>query len=137
MTTAMVTRLERPFRPVEMDHAGLAFFQLPTLADGLRREPEYLASGVAAVTLERDEHATLVLIALRRSAVMREHRSPSAGTVVVLSGRVAFVADGARTELAPGTLATFSADLPHAVEAIVDAVYLVMIGGRQRARSHS
>lgn len=144
MTTPIVDRLERPFRPVsfrsgETGECGIGFFDLPKLADGLRREPEYAASGVSALTLQRDEHATLVLVALRRGAVMREHRAPSAGALVVLSGRVAFLADRepARTDLVPGALAVFAAGVPHAVEALDDAVYLVTIGGRERSRSPS
>jgi len=130
----MSTALPRPFRPIELGHGALAFFELPRLAGELRREPEYQRTGVAAVTLARDGHATLVLVALRAGAAMREHRAPSAGAVVVLEGRAAFVAggDGARTELAAGSLAAFSADLPHAVEALEDAAYLVVIGGRER-----
>jgi quercetin dioxygenase-like cupin family protein len=65
---------------------------------------------------------------------MREHRAPAPGSVVVLAGRVAFLADGepARSELAPGALALFAGGLPHAVEALEDAAYLVTIGGRER-----
>jgi len=133
----MAIPLERPFRPIELGADALAFFELPRLAGELRREPEYQRSGVAAITLARDGHATLVLVALRRGAAMREHRAPSAATVVVLSGRVVFVTgrDPARTELAAGSLAAFSADVPHAVEALEDAAYLVMIGGRERPHS--
>jgi quercetin dioxygenase-like cupin family protein len=129
----MQTSLSRPFRPIELGAGTLAFFSLPALAEDLQQQDEYARSGVAAVTLARDEHATLVLVALRKGAVMREHRAPSAATVVLLGGRVRFVdGDGAGTELEPGALATFSADLRHAVEALEDAVYLVIIGGRSR-----
>ena len=81
---------------------------------------------------------TLVLVALRRGSVMHEHRAPSASTVVLLSGRAAFVAGGgARTELEPGSMAAFSAEVPHAVEALEDAAYLVIIGGRDRGHAAS
>jgi quercetin dioxygenase-like cupin family protein len=131
----MAAHLTRPFRPVELEAGALSFFELPELAADLRREEEYGRSGVAALTLARDEHATLVLVALRRGARMREHRAPSAATVVVLSGRIAFLVEreAARTELGAGALAAFAADLPHAVEAVEDAVYLVTIGGRPRS----
>lgn len=82
---------------------------------------------------------TTALVALRRGAAMREHRAPSAGALVLLAGRVAFLAgrEPARTELAPGALALFAPEVPHAVEALDDASYLVAIGGRERSRSHS
>lgn len=80
------------------------------------------------MTLTRDEHVTSVLVALRKGAVMREHRAPSAATVVLISGRASFAAAGGEsTLLEPGSLAAFSADVPHAVEAIEDAVYLVTV----------
>jgi quercetin dioxygenase-like cupin family protein len=131
----VLTHLERPFRPLELGAGALQSFELPRLAAELRSQDEYARSGVAAVTLARGDDLTFVLVALRRGSRMREHRAPAAGTVVVLAGRVAFLAEGghaARTELAPGALAAFSADVPHAVEALEDAAYLVTIGGRLR-----
>jgi quercetin dioxygenase-like cupin family protein len=129
----MQAALSRPFRPLELSAETLAFFSLPALAEDLKRQEQYERSGVAAVTLTRDDHVTSVLVALRKDMVMREHRAPSAAAVVLISGRVKFVAgDGESTELEPGSLAAFSADVHHAVEALEDAVYLVIIGGRDR-----
>lgn len=130
----MIERLSRPFRPVELGANARHVFQLRALGEDLRGAREYAASGIAAVTLARDDHLTLVLVALRSGEVMREHRAPSAGTALLLSGRAVFVAAGGeqRTLLEPGSLAAFSADLPHAVEAEEDALYLVTIGGRKR-----
>lgn len=134
----MIDRLERPFRPHELQAGTLTFFSLPQLASDLRAADEYVHAGVSAVTLARDEHVTVVLVALRKGSAMREHHAPSASTVAVLAGRVAFVADREprRTELGPGELAAFAADLPHAIEALEDAAYLVTIGGRSRDAHH-
>lgn len=129
----MIRELSRPFRPVELGTGVLEFFQLRELGEKLRNEDEYQTSGVAAVSLARDEHVTLLLVALRQGAVMREHRAPSAAAVVLLAGQATFAtASGERTELGPGSLAVFSADVSHAVEADEDALYLVVIGGRER-----
>jgi|SRR5690606_5146092 len=131
-----IAELARPFRPIELSSGTLASFELPALAGALRGQEEYERTGVAAVTLARDDHVTLVLVALRRGDAMREHRAPSAGSVVVLSGRIAFSRSGGaqpeRTELAAGGLVAFAADVPHSVEALEDAAYLVAIGGRTR-----
>lgn len=129
----MQTGLSRPFRPIELSADTLAFYSLPSLSKELASEAEYERSGVSAITIARDDHVTLVLVALRKGAVMREHRAPAAATVVLISGRAKFVAgDGATTDLEPGSLVAFSADVLHAVEALEDAVYLVIIGGRNR-----
>lgn len=130
----MLTHLSRPFRPIELGGGKLEFFELPRLAADLQKEDEYVRSGVAAITLARDEHVMLVLAALRKGATMREHRAPSAAAVVLLSGRVRFLA-GETTELGSGSMAAFSADVPHAVEALEDSAYLLLIGGRDRHSS--
>lgn len=134
---AMRSRLSRPFRPIDLGAETLAFFQLPSLGEDLRHEHEYERSGVCAITIARDEHVTLVLVALRKGSVMRNHRAPSAGTLVLLEGRAAFVAGAAREDLRPGCLAAFSADVIHSVEALEDVSYLVIIGGRDRHQGAS
>jgi quercetin dioxygenase-like cupin family protein len=148
----MTARSAQAIRPVDLGPGTLTFFRLEELSESIREREEYRRSGVTGITLTRDEHVTVVLAALRAGAVMREHRAPSAATVVVLSGRLDFVAGAGepggkpgagersgkpgsgehRTELGPGALAAFAADVPHALEARTDAVYLVVIGGRQR-----
>ena len=131
----MVNGLSRPFRPVELKAGTLDFFRLRELAEKLKTEDEYRRSGVSGVTLTRDEHLTVVLVALRKGERMREHRAPAGAAVVLLSGRANFVSetDGRRTELEPSSLAVFAPEVSHAVEALDDAVYLVIIGGRDRA----
>lgn len=130
----IISTISRPFLPVELTAGILRVFQLQGLARELTTEDGYRASGTGSVTLARDEHVTLLLVALRAGGIMREHRAPSAATVVLLSGRARFVSgmDAQQTEMEPGTLAAFSADVPHSVEAIEDATYLVIIGGRAR-----
>jgi quercetin dioxygenase-like cupin family protein len=130
----MLNRLSRPFRPIDLDAETLAFFQLTTLGEDLRRECEYDESGVCSIAIARDEHVTLVLSALRQGEKVAEHRLPSAGTLVVLEGRITFLAREAAApeELGPGAMAVFSADVCHGIEAREDALFLVIIGGRQR-----
>lgn len=134
----MIESLSRPFRPVELGSGELHFFQLFRLGEDLRSEKEYERNGVSAVTLARDSHMTVLLVALREGAVMREHKAPSAGTAVFLTGRGRFVvgtgAEAERTPMRPGTVAAFSADVSHAVEGEEDSLYLVTIGGRDRPR---
>jgi quercetin dioxygenase-like cupin family protein len=130
----MIEQLSRPFRPVEVERDSLAFFQLARLGEDLRREAEYQESGLGSITLAREKPVTLVLVALRKGAVMRDHQVPSDGALVLLAGRVSFAAETATSpqELSPGALALFAAGLIHSVEALADALCLVIIGGRER-----
>lgn len=131
-----MTAHENSSRPITLAAGTLESFSLVDVARELETHDEYRRSGIAGVTLVRDEQLTLMLVALRKGAIMREHRAPSAGSVVLLSGTVDFVAgeDGPETELKAGSLAVFSADLAHTVRARDDARYLVIIGGRSRPR---
>ena len=130
----MQRRLNRPFRPIEVDADTLEFFQLTSLGDDLKRDAEYEESGVCSISIARDEDVTLVLTALRAGASIREHHLPSAGTLVLLSGRAAFETHGGaeHEELTPGAMAVFSSDLCHGVVAREDSTLLVIIGGRVR-----
>jgi quercetin dioxygenase-like cupin family protein len=131
----MAAHVSRPFRPVELKTGELDFFRLREFAEELKTQDEYRRSGVSGVTLARDEHLTVVLVALRKGETMREHRAPSGAAVVLLSGRASFVSgsDESRTELEPNSLAVFAPEVTHAIEALDDALYLVIIGGRNRA----
>lgn len=130
----MLSRLSRPFRPIEVEREPLTFFQLATLGEDLRREAEYEKSGRSSITLVREKPVTLVLVALRKGEVMRDHQVPSDGALMLLAGRVAFGAETSASpqELEPGALALFAAGLIHRVEALDDALCLVIIGGRER-----
>ncbi len=131
----MAPSLSRPFRPVELTTGTLDFFRLRDFAEEMKTQDEYRRSGLSGVTLVRDEHLTMVLVALRKGERMREHRAPVGAAVILLSGRASFVSgsDEGRTELEPSCLAVFAPEVSHAVEALEDAVYLVIIGGRDRA----
>jgi quercetin dioxygenase-like cupin family protein len=130
----MIGSLSRPFRPVEVERDSLTFFQLTTLGADLRREAEYEDAGRASITLAREKPVTLVLVALRRGAVMGDHQMPSDGALVLLSGRVAFATETGTSsqELGAGALALFAEGLIHRVEALEDALCLLIIGGRDR-----
>ena len=130
----MLRTLSRPFRPIEVEREPLTFFELASLGQDLKREAEYQESGRGSITLAREKPVTLVLVALRQGAVMRDHQVPSDGALVLLSGRVAFAAETGTPpqDLAACTLALFAAGLIHRVEALEDAVCLLIIGGRER-----
>jgi quercetin dioxygenase-like cupin family protein len=128
--------LTRPFRPVDFTATALDSFDLNSLAEQLTTEPQYKDEGKAGITLARDAHVSVVLQALRKGSELREHRAPASALVTLLSGRATFVSEpGAkRTEMVPGTLVAFSADLDHALVADEDSVCLIVIGGRAGRR---
>lgn len=128
--------LTRPFRPVDLTATALESFDLKGLAEQLTMEPQYKEEGKAGVTLARDAHVSVVLQALRKGSELREHRAPASALATLLSGRATFVSESGskRTEMVPGTLVAFSADLDHALVADEDSVCLIVIGGRAGRR---
>lgn len=124
--------LTRPFRPVDLDAKAIGSFDLNALAEQLSKEPQFEEEGRAGVTLARDAQVSVVLAALRKGTELREHRAPASALVTLLSGRATFVSEpgSKRTEMAPGTLVAFSAELDHALVADEDCVCLIVIGGR-------
>lgn len=124
--------LTRPFRPVDLTATDLESFDLNVLAEQLTMETQYKEEGKAGITLARDAQVSVVLEALRKGSELREHRAPASALVTLLSGRATFVSEpgSRRTEMVPGTLVAFSADLDHALFADEDSVCLLVIGGR-------
>jgi quercetin dioxygenase-like cupin family protein len=131
-----VSPLERPFRPADLTATALESFDLNHLAAQLVLEPQYEEEGKAGITLARDAHVSVVLAALRRGSELREHRAPASALVTLLSGRMTFVSErgSKRTEMVPGTLVAFAADLDHALVADEDSACLIVIGGRAGRR---
>ncbi len=126
--------LSRPFRPVDMTATALESFDLRGLTEQLKLEPQYKEEGRAGVTLVRDAHVTVVLEALRKGSELREHRAPASGLVTLLSGSATFISEPGpkRTEMVPGTLVAFSAELKHALVSDEDSVCLIVIGGHAK-----
>jgi quercetin dioxygenase-like cupin family protein len=124
--------LTRPFRPVDLTVTALESFDLNGLAEQLTLEPQYQEEGKAGIALARDAHVSVVLEVLRQGSELREHRVPASALVTLLSGRATFVSEpgSKRTEMVPGTLVVFSAELDHALVADEDSVCLIVIGGR-------
>jgi quercetin dioxygenase-like cupin family protein len=127
-----MSKLERPFRPVDLAATALEAFDLNALAAQLREESQYREEGMAGITLVRDDRISVVLQTMRQGTPLREHSAPASALVTLLSGRASFTTEGGtkRTAMQPGTLVTFAAGLDHAVVADEDCAFLLVIGGR-------
>jgi quercetin dioxygenase-like cupin family protein len=107
--------------------APLAHLRLPDEIERLKTEQSWIEGDRNAITLAKGAGLTLVLTALRRGAVLREHRAPGHATLHLLAGRMVLRADERSLDLAPGDVVTLEAGLPHAAEAVDDAVFLLTI----------
>lgn len=89
---------------------------LRTLVDLPRRT---LFPGFEA-TLVHTARTSLSFVDAAAGAEFPEHQHPHEQTVVVLSGELELIVDGAATRLTPGTAFVIPPDVPHRGRAIVD-----------------
>lgn len=128
------SKIPRPFRPFGIPLGGVEPFALEALAERLPQEEAYRRDGRTSLALARSSELTVVLTAIRAGSKTLEHLSPGPATVVVLSGRLRFSAPGGGAhELGVHDSILFAADVRHAVDAVTDCVFLLVIGGKQPA----
>ena len=69
----------------------------------------------------------LVLTVLRKGAVLREHRAPTAATLHVIAGRIVVRGADRSLELGPGNVIIMEPGLTHAGEALADTAFLLTL----------
>ncbi len=121
---------ERPYRPLNLDDSWIESFPLKAMARQLMDEDAYGESGRNALTLVRGDKMTLVLTVIRAGTALHEHRAPGPATVIPLSGNIRMSGGHEKMTLEPGSAVSFTPDVLHAVEAVEDSAFLIVIGGR-------
>lgn len=106
----------------------------PVLEVDLRRELERLHGEDAwrverrnAITLLKGPLLRVVLEAMQAGARMSVPRVDGPSTLVPLSGRIALLAEGRRTEAGPWTLLSLETHVRYEVEAIEEAAFILTL----------
>ncbi len=126
----MEKAFERPYRPLNIDNSWIESFPLKAMAGQLMDENAFAESGRNALTLVRGDEMTVVLTVIRAGTALHEHRAPGPATVIPLSGNIRMSGGHEKMPLEPGSAVSFTADVLHAVEAVEDSAFLIVIGGR-------
>lgn len=107
---------------------------LPARLREIRASDEWKAGKRSARTLLKEDGLRLTLAALPSGATVSPHRAEGPISVLVLEGRIRFVAGEEETVLDEGRVLTLPAGLLHSLEALEDAAVLVTVGaGSPRA----
>ena len=106
---------------------SLVHTRLAGQLERLKNERTWTDGDRNTITLTKGAGLTLVLMALRAGAVLRDHRAPAAATVHVLSGRMRLRARDRSLELVSGDVVAMEAGLTHAAEAQEDTAFLLTI----------
>lgn len=105
-------------------------FDFQALGRELRTDDAYEKSSKNARTLVRGAELTIVLVALKAGARLKEHHSSGPATVIVLEGEIDFLCPEQDKTFRPGALQSvvFSGSVQHSVEARKDSLVLVVFG---------
>ena len=106
--------------------ASFLEFDLPAEIHRLQAETTW-STGHNARTLAKYDDFRVVLIALRASARMPEHKTDGRITVQLLSGHIQVKAAGRTFNLRQGALLALDRGVPHDVEALDESALLLTI----------
>lgn len=94
----------------------------------MREENERREGWRNSITLRKGGGLNVVLLAMKAGDKLEEHSAPGPIALVVRKGRIRFTAEGeAAVEAGPETMLTCDAGVRHAVEALSDAVCLIIV----------
>jgi len=100
-------------------------FLLKAEEDALRERAASSSSGRAAKTLAKEGRLRVMIIALNRATVLKQHHTDGPVSIQCLRGNVAITIDDASTELTSGGLLILDAKVQHQVKAIRDSSLLI------------
>ena len=100
-------------------------FLLKAEEDALRERAASSSSGRAAKTLAKEGRLRVMIIALNRATVLKQHHTDGPVSIQCLRGNVAITIDDASTELTSGGLLILDAKVQHEVKAIRDSSLLI------------
>lgn len=122
MPEAWQSRTERPTPIVPLVHV-----RLEGNLEGLKQEPMWRSSDRNAITLTKEPHLRVVLIAMKKGARLHEHRASGPITIQAVSGSLRLSASDQILELKPGELAILESAIEHEVEALEESALLLTL----------
>lgn len=117
-------------KPVPITDGPL--FELATTARELRADDAYQRDGHTARTLVREPTMRVVLVVMKASARIAEHRAQEITTVHALTGSLRLTMPDRTIELTPGRLLVIPPDLRHDVAALTDSALLLTLAWCER-----
>jgi quercetin dioxygenase-like cupin family protein len=105
---------------------GMLSLKLIDEASRLKAKPEWSSGDRVAASLVKDGALNILLMLLKKGALLAEHRTKGPVAVHVLSGAVRFTAGSERSELSSGSIAALDREVVHALEALEESVILLI-----------
>ena len=122
-----MTTHERPTLGERTLKAPLLSFSIENEIEKLQSETAWKDGDRNAVTLQKNSRLRVVLISLRKGATLREHKVEGPITLLMISGKIRFIAGDDKINVGANELIVLEKTIPHDVEALEDAVFILTI----------
>ena len=100
---------------------------IPDFLRQIKKEPAWENSDRNAITVFKSEEMRIVLIALHKEAIIKEHTANGVISVQVLDGEINFDTEGKTFHLTKGEIIALHRKLPHRVFAVQESVFLLTV----------
>jgi quercetin dioxygenase-like cupin family protein len=107
--------------------APLVNINLSEFIKQIKSETTWGSSDRNAITVFKTNGLRIVLIALHKDAVMKEHTADGIISVQVLEGEINFSADKRSTLLKQHDMVALHKGMPHSVQAMEESVFLLTL----------
>jgi quercetin dioxygenase-like cupin family protein len=99
--------------------------------ENLHREDAWMKeTGPSSKTLVKYPDLRVVLLAMKKNMIMREHKTSARISIQTLAGRIHLKLQDRKMDLPAGHLLTLDPDLAHDVEAVEDSAFLLTLSWR-------
>ncbi|MGE5498490.1 MAG: cupin domain-containing protein [Syntrophothermus sp.] len=108
-------------------NAALLYFELNEEIEKLRSEPGWEKKDRHSITLQKDENLRVVLMALHKGTIWKDHKADGAISVLVISGKIIFSVGDEKTTLEKNGLVVLDKPIIHRVEALEETNLLLTV----------
>lgn len=107
--------------------APLVSIDLNDFIKTIKEEPAWKNKGHNAITVYKTNGLRLVLMAMRKEAVIGRHTADGILSLQVLEGKINFTTDDKSVILEEGHMIALHKGLPHGITAIKESVFLLTL----------
>ena len=100
---------------------------VPDFLRQIKNEPAWENSDRNAMAIYKTDAMHIVLIALHKDAVLKEHSTNGVISVQVLDGEINFATEGKTHNLTKGKMITLHRNITHEVSAVEESVFLLTV----------
>ena len=118
-------------RPID---APVVCIDIPAFVKQIKKEKTWDKNDRNAITVFKSDKLSIVLVAMRKKAVMKTERPENIFSLQVLDGRVKLTTDENSYDVRQDEMFVLHAGLPYSIEAVKKTIFLLTIGEESRLK---